>query len=146
MCGSDVGKPFTIPDCWCKWSDNANFVKTANSEGDEVGDTSGGVGGGLAPAMRQERMLARMMDKWEDIMAKEEASAKHNELNDEKKAEKFNTFMDMQNRRWTSRRRSLRLNKRARIPRSCMRMSITWILMWRTCDSGMTRTEYEYFG
>lgn len=40
--------------------------------------------------------VAKMTDKWEDIMTKmEEASAKRNEIKEKKKTKRFNMFMDI---------------------------------------------------
>lgn len=86
-----------------KWSNIDHTVKTANAKAsDEGGDPTGG---GLAPAARlvrsrgrkwendkekREWTAAKMIEKFEDIVAREEASAKLNELKEEKKAKMFN--------------------------------------------------------
>jgi hypothetical protein len=97
-----------------KWNDIANSLMTANAKMDEVGRTSDGVGGGLAPATcvprsrgkkwengkeKSNAAVPKMMEKWEDIMAKEEeASVKRNELK-EKNMERFRAFMEMQQKK-----------------------------------------------
>lgn len=88
-----------------KWSNISHTAKTSNDEG---GDP---VGGGLELATRvvslrgrrwendeekRECVEAQMTDKFRDIMAREEASAKHNEFMDKKKVKRFDMFVKIQ--------------------------------------------------
>ena len=72
-------KPIMLMHCWMKldgqnkWAAIANSIKTTT--------------------------IAKMMEKFEVIMAKEEAAAKHNEVKEEKKVERFGIFMDMQEKK-----------------------------------------------